>query len=282
MALTLGLAVVPTSGQTPSTHFSNVSSSCSCLGSPAKRGSGLQHLRKPTALPQFPVVAKEGLALVNGTAISAAVAAYECTNLAALSQTLTVMTLEALCGTDESFDPFIAAIRPHPGQIDSTQNLFRFLSGSRLINSDEYRGQLRQDRYSMRTASQWIGPVVEDIQLAYEQITVELNSVTDNPLIDRATGTILHGGNFQAKVVTSAVEKLRQGLQSLGRMLFSQCTELITHATNRGLPPNLVADDTATSYLFKGTDTSWASWRTLWDLTCRLQRWGTRASTLWH
>ena len=95
---------------------------------------------------------------------------------------------------------------------------------------------------------------MEDFQLAYAQISTELNSVTDNPLIDRKAGKILHGGNFQAKAVTSAVEKLRSGLQSLGRMLFSQCTELINHSTNRGLPPNLVADDPATSFLFMGTD----------------------------
>ncbi|KAK6199095.1 hypothetical protein LQW54_010077 [Pestalotiopsis sp. IQ-011] len=210
-------------------------------------------------LPPLGVEAKEGLAIVNGTAVSAgvaALAAYECINLAALAQVLTAMTVEALCGTDESFDPFIAEVRPHPGQLDSAQNLFHFLSGSRIINNEEYiaSGTLRQDRYSVRTASQWIGPVLEDFQLAYAQISVELNSVTDNPLIERKTQRILHGGNFQAKAVTSAVEKLRAGLQSLGRMLFSQCTELINPSTNNGLPPNLVADDPATSFLFKGTD----------------------------
>ncbi|KAH6696448.1 phenylalanine ammonia-lyase [Leptodontidium sp. MPI-SDFR-AT-0119] len=205
------------------------------------------------------VEAKEGLALVNGTAVSAGVAAlavYECVNLAMLSQILTAMNVEALCGTDESFDPFIAKLRPHPGQIDSARSIFAFLAGSKLVNSDEYLapGTLRQDRYSVRTASQWIGPVLEDFMLAYEQISTELNSVTDNPLIDSETGKVYHGGNFQAKAITSAVEKLRSGLQSLGRMLFSQCTEIINPATNNGLPPNLVADDPSCSFIFKGTD----------------------------
>jgi phenylalanine ammonia-lyase len=69
-----------------------------------------------------------------------------------------------------------------------------------------------------------------------------------------AEGEFLHGGNFQAKAVTSAMEKARQGIQGIGRMLFSQCTEIINPATNRGLPPNLLAEDPSSSLIFKGTD----------------------------
>lgn len=112
---------------------------------------------------------------------------------------------------------------------------------------------LRQDRYSVRTVPQWIGPILEDLVLSHQQLLIECNSVTDNPLVN-AQGEFLHGGNFQAKAVTSAMEKARQGIQGIGRMLFSQCTEIINPATNRGLPPNLVAEDPSTSMIFKGTD----------------------------
>ena len=203
--------------------------------------------------------AKEGLAIVNGTAVSAgvaALAAHESLHLAALSQVLTAMSVEALKGSDESFEPFIARVRPHPGQVDSARNIKAFLAGSQLLNLHDSKNvaTLRQDRYSLRTASQWIGPVLEDFTLAYDQLTIELNSVTDNPLIDMETGRVLHGGNFQARAVTSAVEKLRQGLQSIGRMLFTQCTEMINPATSWGLPPNLCSDDPNDSFLFKGLD----------------------------
>lgn len=203
--------------------------------------------------------AKEGLAIVNGTAVSAgvaALAAHESLNLAALSQVLTAMSVEALRGSDESFEPFIAQVRPHAGQVDSARNIKAFLKGSRLLNRHDSQNvaTLRQDRYSLRTASQWIGPVLEDFSLAHHQLTVELNSVTDNPLIDVATGRVFHGGNFQARAVTSAAEKLRQGLQSIGRMLFTQCTEMINPATSWGLPPNLCSDDPNDSFLFKGLD----------------------------
>ena len=203
--------------------------------------------------------AKEGLAIVNGTAVSAgvaALAAHESLHLAALSQVLTAMSVEALRGSDESFEPFIGRVRPHPGQVDSARNIKAFLTGSQLLNRHDSQNvaTLRQDRYSLRTASQWIGPVLEDFALAYDQLTVELNSVTDNPLVDSKTGRVFHGGNFQARAVTSAAEKLRQGLQSIGRMLFTQCTEMINPATSWGLPPNLCSDDPNDSFLFKGLD----------------------------
>ncbi|KAI1271909.1 L-Aspartase-like protein [Xylaria sp. FL0933] len=212
-----------------------------------------------TGIELISLQAKEGLAIVNGTAVSAgvaALAAHESLNLAALSQVLTAMSVEALRGSDESFEPFIARVRPHAGQVDSARNINAFLTGSRLLNRHDSQdvATLRQDRYSLRTASQWIGPVLEDFCLAHHQLTVELNSVTDNPLIDAAMGRVFHGGNFQARAVTSAVEKLRQGLQSIGRMLFSQCTEMINPDTSWGLPPNLCSDDPNTSFLFKGLD----------------------------
>ena len=203
--------------------------------------------------------AKEGLALVNGTAFSTAVAAlamHEAHCQAALAQVLVAMTVEGLCGTDESFDPFFANVRPHPGQQDSAQNVHAFLDGSKLIcqNDGSEEASLRQDRYSIRTASQWIGPVLEDLLLAHQQVVTESNSVTDNPLVDIERNALLHGGNFQAKSITSAMEKVRQGCQTIGRMLSVQCTELINPATNRGLPPNLVVDEPSESYLWKGTD----------------------------
>lgn len=204
---------------------------------------------------------REALALVNGTSVSAAVAAlamHEALCLASLSQVLTAMSVEALRGTDESFDPFFAAVRPHWGQAESARNIYAFLRDSSLVfhghGSEE--SSLRQDRYSIRTASQWLGPTLEDLYLANSQIVAELNSATDNPLIDMLASPprVLHGGNFQAKSITSATEKLRQAAQSLARLHFTQCTELINPATSRGLPPNLVVDEPSESFIFKGTD----------------------------
>ena len=202
---------------------------------------------------------REALALVNGTSMSAGVAALvmqETLHLATLSQVLTAMSVEALRGTDESFDPFLAHVRPHLGQAESARNIHAFLKSSKLVFRDHSSNEatLRQDRYSIRTASQWLGPVLEDLVLAHRQVTTELNSATDNPLIDRNGLRTVHGGNFQAKSITSAMEKVRQATQSMGRMLFTQCTELINPATSHGLPPNLVFGEPSESFIFKGTD----------------------------
>lgn len=94
------------------------------------------------SIDMAPVVlgAKEGLGLLNGTAASASVASlalYECNHLMLLSQVLTAMGCEAMRGTAESFHPFIAAARPHKGQIETAANILGFLSGSRLAQDVE-------------------------------------------------------------------------------------------------------------------------------------------------
>lgn len=201
---------------------------------------------------------KEGLAIVNGTAISAGAAAlamHEAHHLAVLAQVMTAMSVEALSGTDESFDPLFAKLRPHPSQIEASNNIFHFLRDSKLVRRHQTRDNaLRQDRYSIRTAAQWIGPALEDLALAHQQTAIEINSVTDNPLIDAASHRSLHGGNFQARSLTSATEKTRSAIQTIGRMLFTQCTEIINPATSQGLPPNLVADEPSSSFVMKAVD----------------------------
>ena len=214
--------------------------------------------------------AKEGLGLMNGTAPSAAVASlvmYETHNITILSQVITAMVLEALSGTVGNYDAFFAETRPHKGQRESAKIIRQFLHGSRLAQGSDHEdddrqssGLLYQDRYALRTASQWIGPLLEDLLLAHEQVTTELNSTTDNPLIDVSGKTTHHGGNFQAVSITSAMEKTRLSLQMVGKLLFAQSSELINPTLNNGLPPNLAADEPSLSYTLKGVDIGMASY----------------------
>ncbi|EFI28134.1 phenylalanine ammonium lyase [Coprinopsis cinerea okayama7 len=219
----------------------------------------------------LPLASKEHLGILNGTAFSASVAALalnDAVHLALLAQVCTAMGTEALNGTRLSFDSFInKTARPHPGQIETGKNIWDLLEGSKFAVTTEEevtiledKGVLRQDRYPLRTAAQFIGPQVEDLIQSLDTITIECNSTTDNPLIDGETGTVHHGGNFQAMAVTNAMEKSRLSLHHLGKLLFSQCAELMDPNMNRGLPPSLAATDPSLDYHCKGLDIATAAY----------------------
>ncbi|KAK6503254.1 hypothetical protein TWF481_008283 [Arthrobotrys musiformis] len=210
---------------------------------------------------------KEGLGLINGAAPSAAVgslAVYDANRLAILSQVLTAMTCEAMLGNAENYHEFPAAIRPHPGQIEVAANIREVLEGSKLVEisaaKDHFRQGLFQDRYALRGASQWLGPQLEDLELSMKQITTELNSTQDNPVIDSESGEIFFCCNFQAASVTTAMEKTRGALQMMGKLLFSYSSELINPDLSKGLPPNLVADEPSLSFTMKGVDINMAAY----------------------
>ncbi|PSN59403.1 putative phenylalanine ammonia-lyase [Corynespora cassiicola Philippines] len=208
--------------------------------------------------------AKEGLGIMNGTATScgaACVAIHQAQQMATLSHALTAMGTEALLGTADNYHPFISTCRPHTGQTNAAATILAMLSGSRLASrNDPHKVGLAQDRYALRTAPQWIGPQLEDLELAARQVQAEINSTTDNPLIDAESGKIHHGGNFQAAAVTSAMEKTTSAMQMIGKLLYAQCSELINNQLNKGLPPNLSADDPSLSFTFKGFDVNMAAY----------------------
>lgn len=135
----------------------------------------------------IPLVSKEHLGILNGTAFSTAVASLvlnDAVQLALLSQICTAIGTEALAGTRCSFDPFISVVaRPHPGQIEVARNIWNLLDGSTFAQTHEEEvtidrdgGVLRQDRYPLRTAPQFIGPQVEDLLHSLKTITIECNS----------------------------------------------------------------------------------------------------------
>ena len=120
-----------------------------------------------------------------------------------------------------------------------------------------------QDRYALRTAAQWNGPVLPFLALAHAHITTEINGVTDNPLLwpvssGSADIEFVQGGNFQASPVAMAMDMVCSGLHSMGRLLFQQLMHL---PTSRGLSPNLTAAaDPNGDFLFKGAEVAAASY----------------------
>lgn len=208
--------------------------------------------------------AKSGLAIANGTGTSAAAASlalFQSHQIAIWAQLLSAMMSEATVGSTSNFAPFISQARPHPGQIEVSRNLTTFLMHSQLtMEKAKTKRALAQDRYPLRTAPQWIGPILERLALADQQISIELNSTTDNPLIDAEAQVIFNGGNFQAASVTSAMELSSSSMQMLGRIIYAQCSELLNHSLTPDLPPNLSADDPSKSLPMKGIDISMSAY----------------------
>ncbi|KAH7107817.1 phenylalanine ammonia-lyase [Auriculariales sp. MPI-PUGE-AT-0066] len=227
---------------------------------------------KLIGLEPIPLGPKEGLGLINGTAFSASAGAlmvHSSAFLAGLALGTTALTVEAMVGRAGSFHPFIHEVaRPHPGQAEAARIVTSLLSGSNLVSDDAevpVRSELdklilRQDRYALRTSPQWMGPQMEDIVAAAAAIQQELNTTTDNPVIDVENSKVHHCGNFQAMTVTNQAEKVRLALQNIGKMSYGQATELINVTMNRGLPSCLAFDEPSTDYHCKGLDVHMASY----------------------
>ncbi|KAI1792258.1 phenylalanine ammonia-lyase [Ganoderma leucocontextum] len=216
-------------------------------GPPTFRGRRIVSSREALSahhIEPISLASKEHLGILNGTCVC------------------TAMCTEAMLGARGSFAPFLHAVaRPHPGQVEVAETVADLLEGSQFaVTAEEEKhisadiGELRQDRYPLRTSAQFLGPQVEDILSAFATITIECNSTTDNPLINGETGEVHHGGNFQAMSVTNAMEKTRLSLHHVGKLLFAQFTELLNPTMNRGLPPSLAATDPSHNYFAKGID----------------------------
>lgn len=210
----------------------------------------------PTALNRLgleplQLLPKEGLAMMNGTSVMTGIAAncvYDATNLLNLSLVAHSFLLQGLNGTNQSFHPFIHEHKPHPGQIWTASQMLDLLAGSRLIRDEldgthAYRGsQPIQDRYSLRCLAQYMGPIVEGFEEITRQIETEMNSATDNPLIDVENQASYHGGNFLGQYVGIAMDRLRYYIGMLAKHLDVQIALIVAPEFNHGLPASLVGN----------------------------------------
>lgn len=160
---------------------------------------------------------KDGLALINGTAVMAALGAlavYEANNLAKTADIISAITLDAVRGTVSPFHPGISALKPHEGQIAVSKNMNRILSGSEILTSHPDCGKV-QDPYSLRCIPQVHGAIRQTIAHAHAVVTTELNSVTDNPLIFVDQQEVVSGGNFHGEALALCMDYLSIGLSEI-------------------------------------------------------------------
>jgi histidine ammonia-lyase len=188
--------------------------------------------------------AKEGLALINGTqAMTAlvALAVLELRRLARLADLAGALTTDALRGSDDAFDARLHELRPYPGQRDSAANLWGLLRGSEIRESHRVGDRRVQDPYSVRCMPQVHGAVRDLLTDAESRLAVEMNSVTDNPLVFAEDGDVLSGGNFHGEPIALAADCLALGVAELGS-ISERRVEKLTISSFSGLPPFLAED----------------------------------------
>ena len=190
---------------------------------------------------------KEGLALLNGTQVSTAIAMAALLRIETLFKTALVtgaMSVDAARGSDAPFDQRIHAIRGHPGQIAVAAAFREFLHESPIRLSHADCGKV-QDPYSLRCQPQVMGAVLDQLRMAAGVLTIEANAVSDNPLVFAESGPdaaeVLSGGNFHAEPVALAADQIAIAMAEIAAMAERRIA-MLTDGSISGLPPFLVAD----------------------------------------
>ena len=193
------------------------------------------------------LAAKEGLALTNGTAFMAALgslAVEEAENCAYVANVAGALSLEALNGTVMAFSPRIHAVRPHPRQISTAAHLRALLQGSGFVRTDLTENP--QDAYSLRCMPQVYGASADAIAYTRWVVEIELNSVTDNPLIffeEDGSPTAISGGNFHGEPLAIAYDHLGLAMTEIGNMSERRLNRLTDAASNNFLLPPFLTEN---------------------------------------
>lgn len=185
---------------------------------------------------------KEGLALLNGTQASTALALeglFVAEDLFASATVCGAMSVEAALGSRKPFDPRIHEVRGHRSQIDAAAAYRHLLSDGSAIGDSHTNCEKVQDPYSLRCQPQVMGACLQQIRSASEVLLVEANSVSDNPLVFAEQGDIISGGNFHAEPVAMAADNLALAIAEIGSLSERRMALLIDSALSK-LPPFLV------------------------------------------
>ncbi|MCD6180901.1 MAG: histidine ammonia-lyase [Candidatus Cloacimonetes bacterium] len=181
--------------------------------------------------------AKEGLALNNGTQVMTgitALALLKAEHLCRVADVCAAMSIDALLGTTDAFDPLIHKLRPFGGQQDSAKNITALLDGSELRESHRNCGNV-QDAYSLRCTPQVHGAVREALRYVRSVLDVEINATTDNPLIFPDEDRVISGGNFHGEPVAFAADTLGFTIAELANISERRMEQMLNPALNRGL-----------------------------------------------
>ncbi len=186
---------------------------------------------------------KEGLALINGTQVSTALALrglFATEKLFSAAVVAGSLSVEALKGSRVPFDPRIQAVRGQPGQI-AVAAFYRELLATSEISESHVNCARVQDPYSLRCQPQVMGACLDHLRFAAGVFLREANAVSDNPLVFSADGDVLSGGNFHAEPVAMASDVLALAISEIGALSERRIAQLVDPALS-GLPAFLVLE----------------------------------------
>ena len=187
---------------------------------------------------------KEGLALLNGTQCSTALALaglFAAEAAFAAGVAAGALSVDALKGSDAPFDARIHALRGQPGQIDVAARLRELMSGSAIRESHREGCAKVQDPYSLRCQPQVMGAVLDVLRSAAVTLGREANAVTDNPLVFIDEGDVISGGNFHAEPVAFAADQIAMALCEIGN-ISERRTSILVDPKMSDLPAFLVRE----------------------------------------
>jgi histidine ammonia-lyase len=204
--------------------------------------TGAEALRA-AGLAAVTLAPKEGLALINGTQPSTAVAALTALGAERLTRAADIaaaLSIDALRGSTRPFDPRIHAARPHGGQRTSASNILTLLAGSPINQSHEHCGRV-QDAYSLRCAAQVHGAARDALRFVHQTLAIEANGATDNPMVFAEADDIVSGGNFHGAPIALASDVCAMALAQLVTISERRSDRLVNPALS-DLPAFLTAD----------------------------------------
>ena len=185
---------------------------------------------------------KEGLALLNGTQVSTALALlglFAAEDVFAAAVAAGALSVDAAAGSDTPFDPRIHALRGHAGQQDVASHYAALLAGSEIRRSHLENDPRVQDPYSLRCQPQVMGACLEQMRYAARVLQIEASAVSDNPLVFPQGDEVVSGGNFHAEPVALAADALAVAIAEIGALAERRIALLIDSSLS-GLPPFLV------------------------------------------
>lgn len=204
--------------------------------------TGAEALRR-AGLPVLELEAKEGLALINGTQLMTALlvkALLAAESLARHADVAAAMTVEGLMGSHVPFTDLVTRLRPHPGARTTADNMSRLLKGSEINHSHEDCGRV-QDAYSLRAVTQVHGASRDALGYLRRVVEVELQSVTDNPLIFSEEEQVVSAGNFHGQPLALAADFAAIAVAELGNISERRVEQLVNPALS-GLPAFLTPE----------------------------------------